>query len=208
MTREGRLRVVLFANLGLVAGLVVVGAAAHSVGVWAEGVDDLGDAAAIGAALLALRVEAPTRRRPEGRPRATRYAALVNASWLLVLTAVVVAVAVDRLATGVHEVRGVPVLVASSVTAVVMAAGALLLARGPAGVGGALDEGGAMSVRAVLLDTVADAASASGVAVAGAVIVATGSAFWLDPSVALAIGAVVGLHALRLFTRVRNSLRS
>ncbi len=208
MNQGGRLGVVLVANLALVAGLVVVGAAAHSVGVWAEGVDDLGDAAAIGAALFALRVEAPTQRRPEGRPRATRQVALVNASWLLVLTAAVVAVAADRLATGIHDVHGVPVLVASGVTAAVMAAGALLLARGPAEAGERPDEGGALGVRAVLLDTVADAAGASGVAVAGAVIAATGSAFWLDPAVALVIGAVVGFHALRLLVRVRASLRS
>lgn len=48
MSRERRLAVVLFLNLVLVVLLVVVGAAAHSAGVLAEGIDYLADAAAIG----------------------------------------------------------------------------------------------------------------------------------------------------------------
>lgn len=211
MTRSARLWLVLGANLALVGALLAVGIDAHSVGVWAEGTDYLADAAAIGVALLALRLEAPTSRRPQGRPEATRYAALVNAGWLLVLTTLVAVGAVDRLVNGVHHVRGLPVLVVSGVAAAVMVAGALVL-------GGDVDEddddggggggGGALSVRAVLLDTAADAAAAAGVAAAGGVMLATGGLYWLDPAVALAISAAIAVQALRLLARVRTALRS
>jgi hypothetical protein len=48
MSRAVRLRIVLALNLALVTALVMVGIAAHSLGVFAEGADYIGDAAAIG----------------------------------------------------------------------------------------------------------------------------------------------------------------
>lgn len=205
MTRRARLWIVLLANLSLVGALLGVGVAAHSVGVWAEGADYLADAAAIGVALLAMRLEAPTAQRPGGFPKATRYAALLNAGWLLLLTVLVAAGALDRLVTGVHRVQGLPVLVVSAVAATTMVAGALLL-------GGEVDDddddaGGQLSMRAVLLDTAGDAAAAAGVAAAGAVIFATDGNYWLDPVVAIVISLVVGFHALRLVGRIRAALR-
>lgn len=199
---------VLAANLVLVGGLLGVGLVAHSLGLWAEGVDYLADAAGVGVVLLALRFDAPTARRPDGTPRLTRYAALVNAGWLLVLNGLVVAGAIARLVRGVHEVRGLPVLVVSAVAATVMIASALLLgdddgSEGEGGGGG----GGQLAIRAVLLDTVADAAAAAGVAAAGAVIVVTGGTYWLDPVVALVVASVVGFHAVRLVGQVRASLQ-
>ncbi|MDA8295369.1 MAG: cation diffusion facilitator family transporter [Actinomycetota bacterium] len=207
MSRAARLFTVLAANLALVGALVGIGAAAHSLGLWAEGIDDLADAAAIGVALLAMRLQRASTRRPNGVSKATRYAALVNAGWLLVLTALVAAGALDRLVSGAHRVRGLPVLIASAVAALTMGAGALVL-------GGDLDDeddedaGGKLSMRAVLLDTVGDAAAAAGVAGAGGVIVATGGQYWLDPAVALLISVVVGYHALRLLGKVRSALRT
>jgi Co/Zn/Cd efflux system component len=53
VSRAQRLAVVLLLNLSLVAALVVVGLAAHSLAVFAAGVDCLADAAAIGVSLLA-----------------------------------------------------------------------------------------------------------------------------------------------------------
>jgi cobalt-zinc-cadmium efflux system protein len=210
VSRTARLWTVLAANLALVVGLLVVGVAAHSVGVWAEGADYLADAAAIGVALLAIHLGRRAREgRPGGLARATRWAAAVNAGWLLVLSLLVAAGAVDRLVRGVQEVHGLPVLVISGIAALVMLAGALLL-------GGDLDddgdddrdEGEELTVRAVLLDTAADAAAAAGVAAAGAVILGTGGLFWLDPAVALVIAVVVGGHAVRLLHRIRAALRS
>jgi len=163
MSRTHRLIVVLVLNLGLVAALVAVGVAAHSIAVLAEGGDYLLDAAGVGVALLAIRLAArpPTRARPAGYPHATSIAALINAGWLLVLELLVAGAAVDRLATRSIPVDGLAVLVVSGVAAVVMLAGAMVLR-------GAEDdeEDGEqdLSMAAVLLDTVADAAAAAGVA--------------------------------------------
>lgn len=210
MSRRARLWVVLTANLALVATLVAVGLSAHSVGVDAEGVDDLADAAAIGVSLIALHLgtRRPTARRPRGYPRATRFAALVNAGWLLVLSVLVAAGAVERLVRGVRVVHGLPVLVVSGAAALVLLGGALLLGGDTDGDAPDGDEGEELSVRAVLLDTAADAATAGGVAAAGAVIAAAHGLYWLDPAVAFAIATVVAYHATGLLRRVHATLRT
>ena len=64
-----------------------------------------------------------------------------------------------------------------------------------------------LSVAAVLLDTIADAAAAAGVAATGAIILATGGWYWLDPAVALAIAIVVAYHAFALIRKVLARLR-
>ena len=187
MSRSRRLSVVLLLNLALVAGLIVVGVAAHSLAVFAEGGDYLLDAAGVGVALLA----------------ANRVAALINAGWLLALQLLVAAAAAYRLITGTPEVDGLAVLVVSGVAAVVMAIAALVLS------GGTDDDGAGqredLSVKAVLLDTVADSAAAAGVAVTGGVILATRGWYWLDPAVALVIAVVVAYHAVRLIRKVLGS---
>ena len=206
MSRTQRLIVVLVLNLVLVAGLVVVGVTAHSIAVLAEGGDYLLDAAGVAVALLAIWLAArpPTRTRPDGYPNATNIAALINAGWLLILELLVAAVALDRLVTRRVAVDGLPVLVMSGVAAVAMLVGALVLrADEDDEAGGERD----LSVAAVLLDTMADAAAAAGVAVAGAIILATGW-YWLDPAVALVIAVAVAYHAVALIRKVLARLRS
>jgi cobalt-zinc-cadmium efflux system protein len=206
MSRTHRLIVVLVLNLGLVAGLVAVGVTAHSIAVLAEGGDYLLDAAGVGVALLAIELAArpATPARPNGYPNATKIAALINAGWLLVLELLVAGAAVDRLVTRRVPVDGLPVLVMSGVAALAMIGGALVL-------GG--DEADAeygerdLSVSAVLLDTVADAAAAAGVAAVGAIILVTGGWYWLDPAVALTIAVVIAYHALALIRKARTRLR-
>jgi cobalt-zinc-cadmium efflux system protein len=199
---------VLILNLALVAGLVAVGVTAHSLAVLAEGSDYLLDAAGVGVALLAIHLAArpPSRARPEGYPKATSIAALVNGGWLLVLEVLVAIAAVDRLITYTPQVRGLPVLVVSGIAALVMAAGVLVL-RGDRddseGEAGERD----LSVAAVLLDTIADAAAAAGVAATGAIILATGGWYWLDPAVALVIAVIVAYHAFALIRKVLSRLR-
>jgi cobalt-zinc-cadmium efflux system protein len=207
MSRTRRLTVVLVLNPGLVVGLVAVGLTAHSIAVLAEGGDYLLDAAGVAVALLAIRLAArpATRARPQGYPNATTIAALVNAGWLLALELLVAAAALDRLFTRRVPVDGLAVLVVSGAAALVMLAGALIL-RGDED-----DEDSGerdLSVAAVLLDTVADAAAAAGVAVVGAVILATGGWYWLDPAVALAIAVIIAYHALGLLRKVLRRLRS
>jgi cobalt-zinc-cadmium efflux system protein len=163
------LTVVLALNLALVVGLVAVGVGAHSLAVLAEGGDYLLDAVGVGVALFAIRLSTrpASRARPQGHPNATSVAALVNGGWLLALELLVASAAVDRLIIHAPQVDGLPVLVVSGIAALLMAVGALIL-RGDAeddeGETGERD----LSVVAVLLDTVADAAAAAAVAATGA----------------------------------------
>ena len=187
MSRVQRLTVVLVMNVALVAGLATAGLAAHSLAVLAAGADYLADAGAIGVSLLAIWLAGrpPSPARPAGYPNATNVAALVNAGWLLALN----------------------VLIASAIAAVVMLAGALIL-RGDTD-GGDTDGGGKdLNVKAVLLDTAADAAAAAGVAVSGAIILGAGGWYWLDPAVALVIAVMVGYHAQKLVREVRAAIWS
>ena len=214
MSRTQRLLVVLALNLALVAALMTVGVTAHSLAVLAAGGDYLLDAVAVGVALLAIRLSAPPAKsaRRAGSPNASSIAALINGGWLLVLEVLVASAAVDRLINGTPQVHGLPVLVVSGIAALVMAGGALVL-RGDGdddeGEDEDEDEAGQhdLSVAAVLLDTIADAAAAAGVAVTGAIILATGGWYWLDPAVALAIAIVVAYHAFALIRKVLTRLR-
>jgi cation diffusion facilitator family transporter len=194
-------------NLALVGVLVVVGLGAHSLGVLAEGADYIADAAAIGVSLLAiwLSERPPTLDRPHGYPRATTWAALINGGWLLLLTILVISASIERFVTGTNEVHGLPVLVVSSVAALVMLVGAVILG---ADEDDEEDDGGYLNMRAVLLDTAADAAAAAAVAVTGAVILATGGNYWLDPTVALGVSAVIAYHATKLLLSVVVTLRA
>ena len=200
MSRVMRLTVVLLLNLGLVTALVIVGLAAYSLAVLAAGADYLADAGAIGVSLLAIWLASrpPSPARPHGYPNATNLAALVNAGWLLVLNIAIAAAAIQRLAEGTRRVEGLPVLIVSGIAAAVMLAGALVLRGDPGSDDGEED----LNVKAVLLDTAADAAAAAGVAVSGAVILGAGGWYWLDPAVALLIAVIVGYHAQKLVRKV------
>jgi cobalt-zinc-cadmium efflux system protein len=205
MSRVMRLTVVLLLNLGLVTALVIVGLAAHSLAVLAAGADYLADAGAIGVSLLAIWLASrpPSPARPHGYPNATNLAALVNAGWLLVLNIAIAAAAIQRLAEGTRRVEGLPVLIVSGIAAAVMLAGALVLRGDPGSDDGEED----LNVKAVLLDTAADAAAAAGVAVSGAVILGAGGWYWLDPAAALLIAVIIGYHAQKLVRKVIAAIR-
>jgi len=200
---------VLVLNLILVAGLVSAGISAHSLAVLAEGGDYVLDAAGVGVALLAIRLSTspPSVARPHGHPNATSIAALVNAGWLLVFELAVAGAAADRLITHVPEVNGLPVLVVSGIAGLAMAVGALVLR---ADTEDDQDQTGErdLSVAAVLLDTVADATAAAGVAATGAIILATRGWYWLDPAAALTIAVIVAYHAFALIRKALRRLRS
>jgi cation diffusion facilitator family transporter len=202
MSRTTRLWIVLALNLVLVTALVFVGIAAHSLGVFGEGADYFADAAAIGLTLFALGLSARprTRGRPFGHPKASAWVALVNAGLLLAVTLLVATDAIDRLVTGAHHVDGLAVLIVSGVAAAVMVLGSVILGGGT----DPLDDGDPddLGMRAVLLDTAADAVAAAGVAIAGAVIAITGGTYWLDPAVALVVSCVVAYHAIQFLRKV------
>jgi cobalt-zinc-cadmium efflux system protein len=206
VTRVTRLSIVLALNLALLVALVIVGIEAHSLSVLAAGGDYLADAAAIGISLLAIWLSRrpPTARRPLGYPKATSIAALINGIVLLVVVAAVFVEALRHLVIGTSRVDGLPVLIVSAIAAVVMVIGALILVGDVAEE--ADGEGDRANVRAVLLDTVADAAAAAGVALTGAVILATHGLYWLDPAVALVISGVIGYHVVLLLRDVVKAL--
>ncbi|MFP5387748.1 MAG: cation diffusion facilitator family transporter [Thermoleophilia bacterium] len=189
MTKDTRLSLVLVINLSMIAGLVLVGLLSHSIGVLSSAADYVGDAAGVGLSLVALKMS----RRGRGHPRATSLAALVNASLLLLISLVVGVEAIDRLVLGSPEIHGLPVLIGS-----VIAAGAMILC---ARILGSI-ESDDFNMRSVMLDTVADAAAAIGVAISGAIILAADGLYRLDAAVALAIAVVVGYHAVRLIREV------
>ena len=193
MTGERRLGLVLAINLAMVLALLLVGLLAHSLGVLASGADYLGDALGTGLSLLALRMSG----RRQGRSHATSYAALANSGLLLAVTVAVAAEAVHRLISGTPSIQGVPVVIVSVIAAAAMLACALILG----------EVQGDLNMESVMLDTVADAAAAIGVAVGGTVILATGATYWLDSLVALLIALVVAYHAIRLMRRVLTELR-
>jgi cobalt-zinc-cadmium efflux system protein len=195
MTQDARLSLVLAINLVMVVVLVAIGLLAHSLGVLASAADYVGDAAGVGLSLVALKLS----RRTQRYRRATSFAALVNASLLLLVTFVVTAAAIDRLVSGSPEVHGLPVLIVS-----VVAVGAMVLC---AGILGSIDADD-FNMRSVMLDTLADAAAAAGVAISGAIILITEGLCWLDATVALVIALVVGYHALKLIMEVLQDLRS
>ena len=208
MSRTQRLLVVLVLNLALVAGLVITGVTAHSLAVLAAGGDYLLDAAGVGVALWAIRLSA--RPAPSGPRQGTlnpsSVAALINSGWLLILEVLVAVAAIDRLVSGTPHVDGLPVLVVSCIAALVMAGGALVLREDGDDEGDEAKERD-LSVAAVLLDTIADAAAAAGVATVGGIILASGGWYWLDPAVALAIAVVVAYHALALIRKAATRLR-
>src|SRR5205823_10817067 len=155
MTRARRLGLVLAINLAMVVSLVLVGLLAHSLGVLASGADYLGDALGAGLSLAALRLS----QRERGQ-QLTSYAALVNASLLLLVTLAVAVEAVYRLTVGAPSVHGGPVVIVSVTAAIAMIACAFILG----------DVAGDLNMQSVMLDSVADAAAAIGVALSGAII--------------------------------------
>lgn len=193
MTPDKRLGLVLGINLAMVLALLLVGLLTHSLGVLASGADYLGDALGTGLSLVALRMS----RHKHGHPRATSYAALANASFLGLVTLGVATEAIYRLSTGAPSIHGVPVVIVSVVAAIAMIASAFILGNVK----------GDLSMESVMLDTVADAAAAIGVAISGAIILITKGTYWLDALVALLIALVVGYHAVRLMRKALSRLR-
>jgi cobalt-zinc-cadmium efflux system protein len=188
VTQDSRLGLVLGVNLVLVLGLLLVGLLTHSLGVLASGADYLGDALGTGLSLAALRLG----RRRHGHRGATLFAALFNSSFLLIVTVAVVVEAVHRLSSGAPSIHGTPVVIASVLAAIAMIACAFILG----------DVAGDLSMESVMLDTVADAAAATGVAGSAAVIMLTGGTYWLDSLVALVIALVVAYQAIKLLRKV------
>ena len=190
MTQTKRLSIVLGLNLSMIAGLIIFGLASHSLGLLAAGGDYIADSMAVTLGLLAIYI----RDRSGGKSKATTYVAGINGVFLLIVTLVVAVEAVRRLTGHNPMVNGLPVLIVSSIAAVVMIIGALILQKA--------DDETDLHMRSVLLDTVADAVSAGAVAISGGIILVANGAYWLDSVVALIVGLAIAVQAVKLLKAV------
>jgi cobalt-zinc-cadmium efflux system protein len=189
MTRSQRLGIALALNLALVAGQVVFGVVAHSLGLLADAGHNLTDAAAVLIALIAVRLgrRPPTPSHSYGYHRATILAALANAVALLVVTVAIMYEAITRLFHPEPVRGGIVVLVALAAVIVNLGAALVLYER-------RFD----LNMRSALLHMSADAAASLGVAAAGLVILLTGGFEWLDPAVSIGIATMIAIEAWRL----------
>jgi len=179
----------------MIAGLVIIGLSSHSLGVLAAGGDFIADSFAILLGLLAVYVS----QHPRGHPKATSIVALINSVLLLGITLFVVFEAIQRLTGHTPIIEALPVVLISAISALVMIVGVFIL--------GSDDSKEDLHMRSVVLDTVADAASATAVAITGGIILATKGFYWLDSAVALIIGSLIGYQSLKLMSDVIKELR-
>lgn len=197
-SQRRRVLIVLCLNAALIAGLVIVGVLANSVSVLAAAGDTVADCLALILGLVAIAL----RDRDPDHPHAHRpiaIAALINAALLFTVTVTVVIEAVSRLREGSPPVEGLPVVIVSLITLVVMLGGAFVL-----GFSAGEED---LHMRSVLLDALADAAVAAAIVIAGAIILITGGLYWLDPVLALLVSAVIGVAAVRLMIKAVAALR-
>lgn len=194
MSQQRRLTYVLLLNLAMIAGLISVGLASHSLGVLAAGGDFIADSLAIILGLVAVRL-----RDQYGNKMAPTYVALVNGALLLGITVFVLFQAIERLLTHSPEVNGLPVVIVSAISTVVMVVSAFILGRGA--------DKEDLHMRSVLLDTVSDGLSAAAVAVVGGIIYYSHGLYWLDAAVAAVVSLIIGFGATKLLKDVHTVIK-
>ena len=148
------------------------------------------DVVALGAALVATRMASrpdTTGRRTFGSYRAEVFASGLAVLLMLGVSVYIVVEALGRIGS-TAQVSSLPMLVVGFVGLVVNLVCLVLLRQGA---------GESLNVRGAYLEVVADTVGSVGVLVAGALVAATGSAWW-DTGVALAIAAFVALRAVVL----------
>ena len=148
------------------------------------------DVVALGAALVATRMASrpdTTGRRTFGSYRAEVFASGLAVLLMLGVSVYIVVEALGRIGS-TAQVSSLPMLVVGFVGLVVNLVCLVLLRQGA---------GESLNVRGAYLEVVADTVGSVGVVVAGALVAATGSAWW-DTGVALAIAAFVALRAVVL----------
>lgn len=190
MTRDRRLSLTLLLNAALVAGQVVFGLAAHSLGLLSDAGHNLTDVAAVVTSLVAVRWarRAPTAERSYGYHRGTILAALVNAASILAITVFIVWEGVRRLRHPEPVEGGLVVVVALAAFAINSLSARLLHEH----------DSNDLNMRSALVHMIGDAAASLGVAVVGVVILVTGSFFWLDPVASMAVALLIAVEAFRL----------
>ncbi len=184
-------------NAVIVVVQVTAGLVAGSLGLLADAGHNLSDVAAVALALVAVRLarRAPSGARTYGGLRWPVLAAQANAAGILVVTTLISAEAIRRLADP-RPVEGGVVVVVALIGMVVNTVAALAI-REP---------GADLNTRAAVLHLASDAVVSAGVAAAGAIILAVGGAYWLDPAVSLVIGLVIGAQGIRLLRQASRVL--
>ncbi|MDA8073694.1 MAG: cation diffusion facilitator family transporter [Actinomycetota bacterium] len=188
--RTRRLVAAAALNGALVVAEVVAGVDAHSSALLSDAGHNLSDVAAIGLSLAAVRwaLRPRSELRTYGNHRGTILAALANATVLVVVTFVIVAIAVDRLVHPVAVHGGLVSEVAAA--SLVVNVAAALAVREP---------GRDLNLRSIALHMTADALSAVAVLVAGIVVVLAGPRGDLaDPAASLAVALLVLVQAVRV----------
>lgn len=194
--RARRLRITLGINVVIVVAQVVLGFSAHSLGLLADAAHNLTDVVGLALALAAVQFarRPATMHRSYGWHRGPILAAQANAAMILAVTVWILVEGGRRLADP-PKVHGLPVLVIALV-AFAANAGAAWVIREPHRHGPG--RGHDLNMHGALLHLLGDAAASLGVAVAGAVVLATDGWYWLDPAVSILIGLSIGRHAWRL----------
>ena len=188
--RMRRLMAAAALNGALVVAEVVAGVEAHSTALLSDAGHNLSDVAAIGLSLAAVRwaLRPRSELRTYGNHRGTILAALANATVLIGVTFVIVALAVDRLLHPV-TVHGALVSVVAAASLALNVAAALALHEPRRD----------LNLRSVALHMGADALSAAAVLVTGIVVVVAGrSGDLADPAASLAVALLVLVQAMRV----------
>lgn len=192
--RERRLKFAIALNLVIVVGQVVFGLIAGSLGLLSDAGHNLTDVVALILSVVAIRIarRRPTANRSFGWHRGTILAAQANAASILLLTVWIFYESIHRLMDP-PPVEGAIVLIIALVGFAANGASALFVRE--------RHEDGAeadLNMRSALLHLASDAVASLGVAIAGAVMLATGGWNWLDPAVSLLIGVSIAWHAWKL----------
>jgi cobalt-zinc-cadmium efflux system protein len=184
------LRVAALANAAFMGAEIAGGLLFGSLALLADAAHMLSDVAALGVALLALRlIERPhTARHTYGFQRAEVLAAQVNAIALFAVSGLILYEAIKRLHTP-HHVAGAGLLVIATGGLVVNIASAIVLSR---------SAGRSLNMRGAFLHMTLDAAG-SLAAIAAGVAVILWHAVWVDAAASIAISLLVVWAAWKLF---------
>lgn len=169
-------------NLAFVTVEVIFGVVSHSVALLADAGHNFGDVLGLGlswgaAALAGLK---PSKRRTFGFRRSTIVASAANALVLLFVTGGLTWESIRRLAAP-EPAHGRTMIAVALLGTIINGASALLFMA---------DRKGDLNVRSAFLHLASDAVLALGVAVAGAIIVATGW-LWVDPAVSIVLALTI-----------------
>lgn len=174
--------VVIEAAYGFIGNsMALLADAGHNLG------DVLGLAAAVAASLLTRR--RPSHRYTYGLRSSSILAALLNAIVLLIAVGGIVVEAAQRLANP-QPVAEATVIVVAGIGILVNGATALLLRRGRSD----------LNIRSAYAHMAGDALVSLGVAVSGAIVLATGW-LWLDPAVSIAVALAIVVGTWQLLRR-------